>query len=75
MAAMRDLLVRVTFRLTDSSACVMVDEHELPGNLLRKPKARARMRWSPNSSWKSTRTTRWSRFKCKDASGAKFMAW
>ena len=31
--------VRVTFRLTDSPACLVADEHELSGNLLRMLKA------------------------------------
>ncbi len=31
--------VRITFRLTDSPACLVVDEHELSGNLLRMLKA------------------------------------
>jgi len=31
--------VRVTFRLTDSPACLVADEHELSGNLIRMLKA------------------------------------
>jgi molecular chaperone HtpG len=31
--------VRITFRLTDSPACLVADEHELSGNLLRMLKA------------------------------------
>jgi molecular chaperone HtpG len=31
--------VRVTFRLTDSPACLVADEHELSGNLMRMLKA------------------------------------
>jgi molecular chaperone HtpG len=52
--------VRVTFRLTDSPACLVADENELSGNLLRMLKAAGQNApESPSLSSRSTRTTRW----------------
>jgi molecular chaperone HtpG len=68
--------VRVTFRLTDSPACLVADEHELSGNLLRMlkaagqdaPESKPIMEINPNHPLVT-------RLKYEDAAGAKFRDW
>jgi molecular chaperone HtpG len=68
--------VRVTFRLTDSPACLVADEHELSGNLLRMlkaagqdaPESKPIMEINPNHPLIT-------RLKYEDAAGAKFRDW
>jgi molecular chaperone HtpG len=68
--------VRVTFRLTDSPACLVADEHELSGNLLRMLKAAGQsapdskpiLEINPNHPLVT-------RLKYEDAAGAKFKDW
>ena len=51
--------VRVTLRLTDSPACLVVDERAMSGHLERLLKQRARKRRHEARSSKSIRITRW----------------
>ncbi|KQV46048.1 MULTISPECIES: molecular chaperone HtpG [unclassified Duganella] len=68
--------VRVTFRLTDSPACLVADEHELSGNLLRMlkaagqaaPESRPILEINPQHPLVT-------RLKYEDAAGAKFRDW
>jgi molecular chaperone HtpG len=68
--------VRVTFRLTDSPACLVADEHELSGNLLRMlkaagqsaPESKPILEINPNHPLVT-------RLKYEDAAGAKFKDW
>lgn len=68
--------VRVTFRLTDSPACLVADENELSGNLLRMlkaagqeaPEAKPILEINPNHPLVT-------RLKYEDASGARFADW
>ncbi|AKU20358.1 molecular chaperone HtpG [Massilia sp. NR 4-1] len=68
--------VRVTFRLTDSPACLVADEHELSGNLLRMlkaagqsaPESKPILEINPNHPLVT-------RLKYEDAAGAKFADW
>ncbi|WP_332876907.1 molecular chaperone HtpG [Massilia sp. S19_KUP03_FR1] len=68
--------VRVTFRLTDSPACLVADENELSGNLLRMlkqagqdaPESKPILEINPNHPLVT-------RLKYEDASGAAFGDW
>lgn len=68
--------VRVTFRLTDSPACLVADDNELSGNLLRMLKAAGQdapdskpiLEINPNHPLVQ-------RLKYEDASGARFADW
>jgi molecular chaperone HtpG len=68
--------VRVTFRLTDSPACLVADEHELSGNLLRMlkaagqnaPESKPILEVNPNHPLVT-------RLKYEDAEGARFGDW
>ena len=68
--------VRVTFRLTDSPACLVADENELSGNLLRMlkaagqeaPESKPILEINPNHPLVQ-------RLKYEDASGARFGDW
>jgi len=68
--------VRVTFRLTDSPACLVADEHELSGNLLRMlkaagqnaPESKPILEINPNHPLVT-------RLKYEDAAGTKFKDW
>ncbi|HEX8605512.1 MAG TPA: molecular chaperone HtpG [Pseudoduganella sp.] len=68
--------VRVTFRLTDSPACLVADEHELSGNLLRMlkaagqnaPESKPILEINPNHPLVT-------RLKYEDASGTRFGDW
>ncbi len=68
--------VRVTFRLTDSPACLVADEHELSANLVRMLKAAGQnapdskpiLEINPNHPLVQ-------RLKYEDASGARFADW
>ncbi|MBB3121373.1 molecular chaperone HtpG [Pseudoduganella violacea] len=68
--------VRVTFRLTDSPACLVADEHELSGNLLRMlkaagqsaPESKPILEINPNHPLVT-------RLKYEDTAGAKFADW
>ena len=68
--------VRVTFRLTDSPACLVADEHELSGNLLRMlkaagqsaPESKPILEINPNHPLVT-------RLKYEDAASAKFKDW
>ena len=68
--------VRVTFRLTDSPACLVADENELSGNLLRMlkaagqeaPESKPILEINPNHPLVQ-------RLKYEDASGARFADW
>ncbi|MGO4376899.1 molecular chaperone HtpG [Pseudoduganella sp. RAF19] len=68
--------VRVTFRLTDSPACLVTDEHELSGNLLRMlkaagqnaPESKPILEINPNHPLVT-------RLKYEDAAGTKFKDW
>jgi molecular chaperone HtpG len=68
--------VRVTFRLTDSPACLVADENELSGNLLRMLKAAGQnapdskpiLEINPNHPLVA-------RLKYEDAAGAQFTDW
>ncbi|WP_426336118.1 molecular chaperone HtpG [Pseudoduganella sp. R-31] len=68
--------VRVTFRLTDSPACLVADEHELSGNLLRMLKAAGQS--APESKpilEINPQHPLVTRLKYEDASGEKFKDW
>ncbi len=68
--------VRVTFRLTDSPACLVADEHELSGNLLRMLKAAGQD--APESKpilEINPQHPLVTRLKYEDAAGAKFGDW
>ena len=68
--------VRVTFRLTDSPACLVADEHELSGNLLRMLKAAGQA--APESKpilEINPQHPLVTRLKYEDAAGAKFKDW
>jgi molecular chaperone HtpG len=68
--------VRVTFRLTDSPACLVADEHELSANLVRMlkaagqdaPESKPILEINPNHPLVQ-------RLKYEDASGARFGDW
>jgi molecular chaperone HtpG len=68
--------VRVTFRLTDSPACLVADENELSGNLLRMlkaagqnaPESKPILEINPNHPLVT-------RLKYEDAEGARFADW
>ncbi|MGZ8339295.1 MAG: molecular chaperone HtpG [Telluria sp.] len=68
--------VRVTFRLTDSPACLVADEHELSGNLLRMlkaagqdaPESRPILEINPNHPLVT-------RLKLEDADSTRFADW
>ncbi|QOY93131.1 molecular chaperone HtpG [Massilia sp. UMI-21] len=68
--------VRVTFRLTDSPACLVADENELSGNLLRMlkaagqdaPESKPILEINPNHPLVT-------RLKYEDASGERFADW
>ena len=68
--------VRVTFRLTDSPACLVADENELSGNLLRMlkaagqsaPESKPILEINPNHPLVT-------RLKYEDAQGGKFGDW
>ncbi|MGG7604119.1 molecular chaperone HtpG [Massilia sp. BKSP1R2A-1] len=68
--------VRVTFRLTDSPACLVADENELSGNLLRMlkaagqnaPESKPILEINPNHPLVQ-------RLKYEDASGSRFGDW
>ena len=68
--------VRVTFRLTDSPACLVADENELSGNLLRMlkaagqnaPESKPILEINPNHPLVT-------RLKYEDAAGARFGDW
>ena len=68
--------VRVTFRLTDSPACLVADDNELSGNLLRMlkaagqeaPESKPILEINPNHPLVT-------RLKYEDASGARFGDW
>ncbi len=68
--------VRVTFRLTDSPACLVADENELSGNLLRMlkaagqtaPESKPILEINPNHPLVQ-------RLKYEDANGARFGDW
>ncbi|UTY58819.1 molecular chaperone HtpG [Massilia sp. erpn] len=68
--------VRVTFRLTDSPACLVADEHELSGNLLRMlkaagqsaPESKPILEINPSHPLVT-------RLKYEDTAGAKFADW
>ncbi len=68
--------VRVTFRLTDSPACLVADENELSGNLLRMlkaagqeaPESKPILEINPDHPLVQ-------RLKYEDASGARFADW
>ncbi len=68
--------VRVTFRLTDSPACLVADENELSGNLLRMlkaagqnaPESKPILEINPNHPLVT-------RLKYEDASGTRFADW
>jgi molecular chaperone HtpG len=68
--------VRVTFRLTDSPACLVADENELSGNLLRMlkaagqnaPESKPILEINPNHPLVT-------RLKYEDAEGARFGDW
>ncbi|MFZ3286160.1 MAG: molecular chaperone HtpG [Telluria sp.] len=68
--------VRVTFRLTDSPACLVVDENELSGNLLRMlkaagqnaPESKPILEINPNHPLVT-------RLKYEDAASAQFADW
>ncbi|CAN7446589.1 molecular chaperone HtpG [Pseudoduganella sp. LjRoot289] len=68
--------VRVTFRLTDSPACLVADEHELSGNLLRMlkaagqsaPESKPILEINPNHPLVT-------RLKYENADGGQFAAW
>lgn len=68
--------VRVTFRLTDSPACLVADENELSGNLLRMlkaagqnaPESKPILEINPNHPLVM-------RLKYEDAQGARFADW
>ncbi|WP_028104168.1 molecular chaperone HtpG [Pseudoduganella violaceinigra] len=68
--------VRVTFRLTDSPACLVADEHELSGNLLRMLKAAGQA--APESKpilEINPQHPLVTRLKYEDAAGAAFKDW
>ncbi len=68
--------VRVTFRLTDSPACLVADEHELSGNLLRMLKAAGQA--APESKpilEINPQHPLVTRLKYEDAAGAQFKDW
>ncbi len=68
--------VRVTFRLTDSPACLVADEHELSGNLLRMLKAAGQA--APESKpilEINPQHPLVTRLKYEDAAGDKFKDW
>jgi len=68
--------VRVTFRLTDSPACLVADEHELSGNLLRMLKAAGQE--APESKpilEINPQHPLVMRLKYEDAAGEKFKDW
>jgi len=68
--------VRVTFRLTDSPACLVADEHELSGNLLRMLKAAGQA--APESKpilEINPQHPLVTRLKYEDAAGEKFRDW
>jgi molecular chaperone HtpG len=68
--------VRVTFRLTDSPACLVADEHELSGNLLRMLKAAGQS--APESKpilEINPQHPLVTRLKYEDAAGEKFKDW
>lgn len=68
--------VRVTFRLTDSPACLVADEHELSGNLLRMLKAAGQA--APESKpilEINPQHLLVTRLKYEDAAGEKFKDW
>jgi len=68
--------VRVTFRLTDSPACLVADEHELSGNLLRMLKAAGQA--APESKpilEINPQHPLVTRLKYEDAAGAAFRDW
>ena len=68
--------VRVTFRLTDSPACLVADEHELSGNLLRMLKAAGQA--APESKpilEINPQHPLVMRLKYEDAAGEKFKDW
>jgi molecular chaperone HtpG len=68
--------VRVTFRLTDSPACLVADEHELSGNLLRMLKAAGQT--APESKpilEINPQHPLVTRLKYEDAAGDKFKDW
>ncbi|OON62242.1 molecular chaperone HtpG [Massilia sp. KIM] len=68
--------VRVTFRLTDSPACLVADEHDLSGNLLRMlkaagqnaPESKPILEINPNHPLVM-------RLKYEDAAGPRFADW
>ena len=68
--------VRVTFRLTDSPACLVADEHELSANLVRMlkaagqnaPESKPILEINPNHPLVT-------RLKYEDASGGRFADW
>jgi molecular chaperone HtpG len=51
--------VRVTFRLTDSPACLVADENELSGNLVRMLKAAGQAAPESKPTLEINPTTRW----------------
>jgi molecular chaperone HtpG len=51
--------VRVTFRLTDSPACLVADEHDLSGNLARMLKAAGQAAPESKPILEVNRITRW----------------
>ncbi|XLZ70756.1 molecular chaperone HtpG [Massilia sp. SR12] len=68
--------VRVTFRLTDSPACLVADEHELSGNLLRMLKAAGQS--APESKpilEINPQHPLVTRLKYEDSAGDKFKDW
>lgn len=68
--------VRVTFRLTDSPACLVADEHELSGNLLRMLKAAGQA--APESKpilEINPQHPLVTRLKYEDSAGDKFKDW
>jgi molecular chaperone HtpG len=68
--------VRITFRLTDSPACLVADEHELSGNLLRMlkaagqnaPESKPILEINPNHALVT-------RLKYEDANSPRFSDW
>jgi len=68
--------VRVTFRLTDSPACLVADENELSGNLLRMLKAAGQEAPESKPILEINPTHPLvQRLKYEDASGARFADW
>ncbi len=68
--------VRVTFRLTDSPACLVADEHELSGNLLRMLKAAGQSAPETKPILEiNPQHPLVTRLKYEDAAGDKFKDW